>query len=88
MNKAGKLKKTALLAFSYSPGVYDGAIGGYHGIINYWGVEDASRRRVPHPHQEGGAHPPSKLGNLTTSQLENLTTGKLEGRVDSRQLAS
>jgi hypothetical protein len=25
---------------SYSPNVYDGAIGEYRGIINYWGVED------------------------------------------------
>ena len=30
----------ALLASSYSPGVYDGAIGEYRGIIGYWGVED------------------------------------------------
>ncbi|MBR3222249.1 MAG: flavodoxin family protein [Kiritimatiellae bacterium] len=41
MNKPGKLRKTALLASSYSPNVYDGAIGEYHGIRNYWGVEDA-----------------------------------------------
>ena len=41
MNKPGKLRKTALLASSYSPNVYDGAIGEYHGIHNYWGVEDA-----------------------------------------------
>ena len=41
MNKPGKLKKTALLASSYSPNVYDGAIGEYRGIINYWGVEDS-----------------------------------------------
>ena len=40
MNKPGKLKKTALLASSYSPNVYDGVIGEYRGIINYWGVED------------------------------------------------
>ena len=40
MNKPGKLKKTALLASSYSPDVYDGAVGEYRGIINYWGVED------------------------------------------------
>ena len=40
MNKPGNLKKTALLASSYSPNVYDGAIGEYRGIINYWGVED------------------------------------------------
>ena len=40
MNKPGKLKKTALLASSYSPGVYDGAIGEYRGIIGYWVVED------------------------------------------------
>ena len=40
MNKPGKLKKTALLVSSYSPGVYDGAMGEYRGIINYWGVED------------------------------------------------
>ena len=41
MNKPGKLKKMALLASSYSPNVYDGAIGEYNGIRNYWGVEDA-----------------------------------------------
>ena len=40
MNKPGKLRKTALLMSSYSPNVYDGAIGEYRGIINYWGVED------------------------------------------------
>ncbi len=40
MNKPGKLGKTALLMSSYSPNVYDGAIGEYRGIINYWGVED------------------------------------------------
>ena len=40
MNKPSKLKKTALLASSYSPNVYDGAIGEYRGIIGYWGVED------------------------------------------------
>ena len=40
MNKPGKLKKTALLMSSYSPGVYDGAINEYRGIINYWGVAD------------------------------------------------
>lgn len=40
MNKPGKLKKMALLASSYSPDVYDGAIGECRGILNYWGVED------------------------------------------------
>ena len=40
MDKPGNLKKTALLISSYSPGVYDGAIGEYRGIISYWGVED------------------------------------------------
>ena len=40
MNKPGKLKKAAMLLSSYSPNVYDGAIGEYHGILNYWGVED------------------------------------------------
>lgn len=29
-----------MLLSSYSPNVYDGAIGEYHGILNYWGVED------------------------------------------------
>ena len=42
MNKPGKLKKMALLASSYSPNVYDGAIGEYRGILNYW----ASRTRA------------------------------------------
>ena len=41
MQKPGKLKKMALLLSSYSPGVYDGALGEYHGIQSYWGVEDA-----------------------------------------------
>ena len=40
MNKPGKLRKTALLMSSCSPNVYDGAIGEYRGILNYWGVED------------------------------------------------
>ena len=40
MQKPPKVKKMALLASSYSPGVYDGAIGEYHGIQRYWGVED------------------------------------------------
>ena len=30
----------AMLLSSYSPNVYDGAIGEYRGIISYWGVED------------------------------------------------
>ena len=29
-----------MLLSSYSPNVYDGAIGEYRGIISYWGVED------------------------------------------------
>ena len=41
MQKPGKLKKMALLLSSYSPNVYDGAIGEYHGIQRYWGVENA-----------------------------------------------
>ena len=41
MQKPGKLKKMVLLLSSYSPNVYDGAIGEYHGIQSYWGVEDA-----------------------------------------------
>ena len=40
MQKPPKVTKMALLASSYSPGVYDGAIGEYHGIQSYWGVED------------------------------------------------
>ena len=40
MNKPPKVKKMALLMSSYSPDVYDGAIGEYRGILNYWGVED------------------------------------------------
>ena len=34
------MKKMAMLLSSYSPNVYDGAIGEYRGIISYWGVED------------------------------------------------
>jgi multimeric flavodoxin WrbA len=41
MNKPPKLRKMALLLSSYSPDVYDGAIGEYQGIRNYWGSEDA-----------------------------------------------
>ena len=41
MQKPPKLKKMAMLLSSYSPNVYDGAIGEYHGIQRYWGVEDA-----------------------------------------------
>ena len=41
MNKPPKVKMMAMLLSSYSPGVYDGAIGEYDGIRNYWGVEDA-----------------------------------------------
>ena len=40
MTKPTKVTKMALLASSYSPGVYDGAIGEYRGIVGYWGVED------------------------------------------------
>jgi len=40
VNKPPKLKKTALLLSSYSPDVYDGAIGEYRGICGYWEVED------------------------------------------------
>ena len=40
MNKPPKVKKMAMMLSSYSPGVYDGAIGEYHGIQSYWGVED------------------------------------------------
>ena len=38
--RPAKVVKMALLASSYSPDVYDGAIGEYRGIIGYWGVED------------------------------------------------
>ena len=41
MNKPPKVKKMALLLSSYSPGVYAGATGEYHGIQSYWGVVDA-----------------------------------------------
>ena len=41
LNKPPKMKKMAMLLSSYSPNVYDGAIGEYNGIRNYWGVEDA-----------------------------------------------
>ncbi|MBP5641342.1 MAG: hypothetical protein J6X55_17830, partial [Victivallales bacterium] len=34
-------RKTALLLSSYSPGVYDGAVAEYKGIIAYCGYEDA-----------------------------------------------
>ena len=40
MNKPPKLRKMALLLSSYSPGVYDGAIGEYRGICSYWQTED------------------------------------------------
>ena len=34
------MKMMVMLLSSYSPNVYDGAIGEYRGILNYWGVED------------------------------------------------
>ena len=40
VNKPAKLKKMALLLSSYSPDVYDGAIGEYRGIADYWECED------------------------------------------------
>ena len=40
MNKPPKLRKAALLLSSYSPDVYDGAVGEYRGICGYWQVED------------------------------------------------
>ena len=40
MNKPPKVRKMALLASSYSPNVYDGAVGEYRGICRYWGTED------------------------------------------------
>ena len=40
MNKPPKLRKAALLLSSYSPDVYDGALGEYRGICGYWEVED------------------------------------------------
>ena len=41
IGKPSKVRKTALLLSSYSPGVYDGAIAEYKGIINYCDYEDA-----------------------------------------------
>jgi hypothetical protein len=41
VNKPAKLRKMALLLSSYSPDVYDGAIGEYRGIAGYWECEDA-----------------------------------------------
>ena len=38
--RGGIRKEEREHASSYSPNVYDGAIGEYRGIINYWGVED------------------------------------------------
>ena len=40
VNKPAKVKKMALLMSSYSPNVYDGAIGEYRGICNYWQIEN------------------------------------------------
>ena len=40
VNKPAKVKKMALLLSSYSPDVYDGAIGEYRGIADYWKCED------------------------------------------------
>ncbi|MBR4190187.1 MAG: flavodoxin family protein [Kiritimatiellae bacterium] len=40
INKPPKLRKMALLLSSYSPGVYDGAVGEYRGICGYWQAED------------------------------------------------
>ena len=38
MQKPPKVKKMAMLLSSYSPNVYDGAIGEYHGIQRYWAL--------------------------------------------------
>ena len=40
VNKPAKVKKMALPLSSYSPDVYDGAIGEYRGIADYWKCED------------------------------------------------
>lgn len=40
LNKPSKLRKMALLLSSYSPDVYEGAVGQYRGICGYWEVED------------------------------------------------
>ena len=40
INKPPKLRKMALLLSSYSPDVYDGAVGEYRGICDYWEIED------------------------------------------------
>ena len=41
VNKPAKVKKMALMLSSYSPNVYDGAIGEYRGILGYWECKDA-----------------------------------------------
>ena len=41
IQKPPKLRKMALLLSSYSPDVYDGAVGEYRGIADYWEVVDA-----------------------------------------------
>ena len=41
IEKPSKVRKTALLLSSYSPGVYDGAVAEYKDIIAYCGYEDA-----------------------------------------------
>lgn len=40
IGKPPKVRKTALLLSSYSPGVYEGAIAEYKGIANYCGWEN------------------------------------------------
>ena len=40
VNAPAKVKKMALLASSYSPGVYDGATAEFRDICNYWNVEN------------------------------------------------
>ena len=40
VNAPAKVQKMALLASSYSPGVYDGAMAEYRDICNYWKVMD------------------------------------------------
>ncbi|MBP5306888.1 MAG: flavodoxin family protein [Paludibacteraceae bacterium] len=52
VNKPSKVKKMALLASSYSPGVYDGATEEYKSICGYWGVEDCGIVTAKHDEQK------------------------------------
>ena len=66
IGKPPKVRKTALLLSSYSPGVYDGAIAEYKGIISFCGYEDAGIVTAKHDEQKTEATR-AKIAELVAS---------------------